>query len=270
MSSSLSEFLNVYVFPPGRRGFVLRSMAEEARRLALEDLAQGMEQAVEHEGQLRDMERTLAADQARRAPPRLRELDPELDLTIGAMFRQLSEAAAVLKGTPRAEAAERILGDLFPEGAAAVVHAAYPEQAAECESVLSKLQREYADDVRAAGIEPYVERMAVLTPEYVSLVKAYDTGDGVTSDQVRAAREQGQENLLVALVKVLGHYADPTPQNLQARAELLAPFRFHTEAIRRYYRSRRSVRDVDPDTGDELPEAPDQPLVELQPVTALE
>ena len=270
MSFSLSEFMNVYTFPPGRREFVLRSMAEVARRLGLKDLAKGMQQAVEHENKLRDMERALAADRARSTPPRLRELDPELDLTIGAMYRQLSEAVAVLKGTPRAEAAERILGDLLPEGAAAVVHLAYPEQAAECESVRSKLQREYADDVRVAGIQPYVDRMAVLTPEYVSLVKEYKTGREITLDEVRAAREQGQENLLVALVKVLGRYADPTPENIQARSELLAPFRFHTEAIRRYYQSRRSVRDVDPNTGDEVPEALDQPLVEVQAVPAPE
>jgi hypothetical protein len=70
--------------------------------------------------------------------------------------------------------------------------------------------------------------------------------------EVQAARREGQEYLREAIAMILGrYYRSRDPEHVAARAVLLAPIAQQSAAIRAYRRTRRSLRDVDPDTGEE-------------------
>jgi hypothetical protein len=74
--------------------------------------------------------------------------------------------------------------------------------------------------------------------------------------QVRAARAQGQAHLLEAVAMIIGKYPKSSAEDVAARVALLGPILQQNEAIRAYLKSRRSVQDVDPETGEVDPGAP--------------
>lgn len=248
----LADVFNYYHFPGGRREFALKQISEKATPLKWTELAQHCALAVEHEQQLRHMKRRLAQIQKRKANPRLMELDPQIDRTVGSIYRIFSESANTLTDTQESERAAKAIERLFPNGARAITSLTFVDQCAEVESILSLLQQDYKDEVRTLGLERFVNQLANLNGEFRTLLSTEQV-DGVTADQVRAADAQGQHNLLQAVAMILGRYPGATENDRTMRADLLRPIQRQNEAIRDYLRLRRSVGDVDPDTGNETP-----------------
>ncbi|MEM9456823.1 MAG: DUF6261 family protein [Myxococcota bacterium] len=248
MPDSVSQWFRIYQFPGGRREFALSQLARLAEQQEWTELAQHAQAAVEHEQQLRDMQRTLVAARSRGADPRLSELDPAIDRTIGSIFRIAGESATTLAGTEDGERARVLLERVFPEGAVAITSMSYVEQSREVHSILGLLQGELSEQVAALGLGAFVSRLATLNAEFSEALDA-DPSPEVTRDQVRAAKATGQLNLVGALAMILGRHWRSTDEDVEARRTLLRPITTQNEAIRSYLRQRRSVQDVDPTTG---------------------
>jgi hypothetical protein len=77
-----------------------------------------------------------------------------------------------------------------------------------------------------------------------------ETPAGVSFEEVRKARARGQNNMLSAVALILGRYYESNPEAVHARGALMTPIMEQHEIVHAYLRSRRKVRDIDPDTGE--------------------
>jgi len=80
------------------------------------------------------------------------------------------------------------------------------------------------------------------------------------------ARAEGQDFLLQSVVMILARHRTRSPQDIAARTALLGPVLEQNEAIRLYLKARRTVQDVNPETGAQDPTgAAGAPGVEAAP-----
>jgi hypothetical protein len=251
MISSLSEWIDLYVFPMGRRERALRLVMNIAAERGWEELRARCEAAVAHEQDLRKLNRAFLRDKNKPVNPELTKLDPKIDRTVGAIYRGAKEAVITLAGTPAAEAGQLILDELFPGGAAAITHLDYIEQSTEVGSIITELTGSLKDAVEATALTLFVRQLVSFNAEFQSILDA-EKAEGVTSDKVRAAFNQGQENLLEAVAMILGRYPKSTDEHISARQQLLKPVGEQQDAIAAYHAARRSVGDIDPQTGEEV------------------
>jgi hypothetical protein len=119
------------------------------------------------------------------------------------------------------------------------------------ETIVAKLAGPLAGTVAELGLARQAARLAELTAAYHDALRA-PAPDTVPYREVQAARQQGQEYLLEAIAMILGrYYRSRDPEHAAARAALLAPIARQSATIRAFRRTRRSLRDVDPATGEE-------------------
>ena len=205
------------------------------------------------------------ADRNRKVNPRLTELDPILDRTIGAISRIASEAAATLVNTTQGEHGQLVVEKALPNGASGITSKSYVEQTTETTNIIALFKGELAPMIDSLGLGIYVDQLETLNNEFREILAA-GPREGVTTDEVRAANELGQNNLVQAVVMILGTYPSSSEEDLVARKEFLAPISRQNKLIYEYLRRRRVVADVNPDTG-ELSEEPEVgPTSENPPV----
>jgi hypothetical protein len=75
------------------------------------------------------------------------------------------------------------------------------------------------------------------------------TAGVVAFGDVRAARIKGQDLLLEAMAMVIGRHHSGSPEDMAARSDLLGPILEQNDAIGVALKGRRSVVDVNPETG---------------------
>ncbi len=258
MTNSLSDWITLRQLTGGRRELVFKQVSELAGASSLGDLAKVCSDGVEHEQDLRNRRRTYLSAKARPMPPRLTELDPIIDKTIGAIYRNALEAAETLQSEPAGEHGRKIVKAAFPTGAKRITSMAYVEQVSEVDSVVKLLEAtELAGAIEALGLMPYVNQLEATNAEFRTILEQEPKG-GVTFDELRAKNAAGQETVLHMVAMILGAYPGPSEDDIEHRTRLLAPIRKQDDAVGAYHRARRAVRDVDPDTGEEVDE-PSEP-----------
>jgi hypothetical protein len=153
------------------------------------------------------------------------------------------------------EKVERFLVALFPAGVQAVTSLPVVEELAAVDAIVTKLEGSHAAAVVELELTRLSKRLATLAIDYRAAQEAPATTE-LSFDTVRAARAQGHEHLLQAVALIVGRYYSTTDEHVAARSTLLAPILKQNEAIRLYLRARRAVEDVDPETGEIDPNAP--------------
>ncbi|MBK8256757.1 MAG: hypothetical protein IPK82_29310 [Polyangiaceae bacterium] len=139
---------------------------------------------------------------------------------------------------------------IFPAGVQAVTKATFVEQLAAVEGILATLKnKEYAATIQDLGLGRLVKQLGKLSGQFREALEAPEP-PRVSFGDVRAARAQGQENLLQAVAMILGKHPTPSSTDLTARGALLGPILKQNEAVRLYLRSRRAIHDVNPETGE--------------------
>jgi hypothetical protein len=108
-----------------------------------------------------------------------------------------------------------------------------------------------------------VARLQILNQRYGDVLNSYETQP--STDDLRAADARGQELLAQTLVLIQAHFIVNAPEDHEGRAYLLEPILRQNDAIRASRRRRRPPRDIDPDTGVDLPEA-DEPAEDELPI----
>lgn len=242
MDRTLTSLFALYVLTPGRRIYALRRVLERATEMGHEALLGPIAAAIAHDYHAIDL------DVARRMRSRgtVRERHAAFARTLGAIISLLAyygrddSTAAALQST------------LLPRGLFHHIHLAHAEQLAANERVLSILEdagrKAWLD---AHGIRPLIEQLRIEHDAFAAALQARDSSKRPTWKQVRAARAHGQELYLQVVARIVVMFAD----DVDTRNALLDPIYQQNQRIKDYRRQRRSVAEVDPESGELLDDA---------------
>lgn len=254
MDATLSALLRFYVFSTGRRLFALT----EVQKLALEcghtAVAAHCGASIVHDRETLQKEAQWSNDKsASQYAPEAKQIDIVMDVALGALRDSLeADARDAAPGDALGEAAAKLLQTLFPKGLAAVTNAPFVEQLAEVQRIIACLQSaEWTSVVNDLGLGRRLARLVELEKRYAAAIGL--ATKNISFADVKDARTQGQQLMLQAVAMILGLYPSGSDADTAARAKLLGPVLRQNELIRAYMRSRRSVEDVDPDTGAVVP-----------------
>lgn len=257
MDGSLESLVNLYRFPTGRRLFALKLVRAEAERENFDKLVKHCDAAIAHDTQTMTIERRWAGETiANTGNHDAQRLDILVDLTLsGIRDHALAQAAGAPENDPIHATVAHFLSKVFPTNVGDVTSLPYVEELEAVDAIVRLLQNELAPTVQELSLQRHTTRLANLANDYRKALEApppslLDWG------RVRAARAKGQGMLLEAVALILGkrhgHSADATA----ARLQLLGPILRQNEAIGLSYKGRRPPTDVNPDTGEEVPNAP--------------
>jgi hypothetical protein len=255
METTLRELIKLAASTPGRRILALRKMRNEAVALDLPRIVVLTDMAVAHDMETRGLDmRWLGARSARSAHAASM---PAIDGLADQLLTGVRDGArlyALGAGSTVTVEVDAFIDEVFPAGVHAVTSLPYVEEAVEIERILGMLQGPLALQVARFGLARLVQRLAAVSAQYHEALHIEEKLDFTT---VRAARDQGQLYLLQIVAMIIGTFPLETPEHVDARGRLLAPILEQDAAVRAYRRGRRSVPDMDPDTGeiDELPAA---------------
>ncbi len=254
MDATLSALLRFYVFSTGRRLFALT----EVQKLAVDSghaaLGAHCATAIAHDRDTLQKEALWANDKsASQYAPEAKQIDIVMDVALGALRDSVeADARDAAAGDVLGEAATKLLHVLFPQGLAAVTNAPFVDQLAEVQRIIASLQSpEWSSTANDLGLGRRITRLVDLEKRYASAIAL--ATKNITFAEVKDARTKGQQLMLQAVAMILGLYPSDSDTDTAARAKLLGPVLRQNELIRAYLRSRRSVEDIDPDTGTVVP-----------------
>jgi hypothetical protein len=272
MDTSLAGLIRLKIFPTGRRLFAYYRVLEGATKLNAAVIAELAQKAIAADEATAKVEQRWA--QKRRAgktsakqlkaQKELQRIDVHVDRALTGL-RDGSEAT--IRGADDDEKelvveVENFLNEIFPNGVAAVTSKSFDEESVVVKAIVSRLQSDLAPTVAKLGLTLNAQRLAKLSVQYeeaLANVEVLDFG------KVKAAREVGQEYLLRLTAKIMGTFDEPTAEHAEARAALLGPILKQDQAISDHIRVRRSVPDVDPETGEEEPPPDETVAAEPEP-----
>jgi hypothetical protein len=278
MDSSLSALINLYVFPTGRRQFALAQVAGRAKARDFPELAKHCSAAITHDRECLSLERrwegmvaeskgkAAPAPPAAGAPPSAADVDPLVDRTLTAIRdHAVSQTAGAAPDDPIHATVAAFLKTIYPAGVQEVTKLGFVEELAAVDIIVGLLQsKDLSAVVKDLGLGRLVKRLADLAVVYRAAQLAQPVGVLAFGD-VRAAKLKGQDLLLEAVAMVIGKHHSSSPDDVAARSDLLGPILDQNDAIGLALKGRRSVADVNPETGAADPSAPAAPEAPAAP-----
>jgi hypothetical protein len=253
---TIGSWFDIYDFTPGRVGFSAKQIAAVARQVGDEEVAAEAEPVRELARRAVALERKWQSgqlDSAGRGGGRAVALDHEVDRLVGGVYKLATTYRTAAKAeSPTRVAAEAIVKAGYPQGAAAITRQTYEDQATSVDVLLGQLKGELAEPVQQLGLASMVDMLGTAQAAFKDAL-ATPRPEQVGFDQVRAAREAAREGLAQLIALILGKYRKTA--DLETRNTLLAPVVDQNERIADSYQRRRTVPDVDPETGQDV-EAP--------------
>ncbi|TKC99606.1 hypothetical protein [Polyangium fumosum] len=250
MDATLTTLLTLYVFSTGRRLFAMQEVKKAASAAGHAALAAHCDVAIDHDRMTRNLEARWSSDKdAAQYSPETKQIDILVDVALGA-FRDAinAEARDSAPGDTLGEDAAKLEAELFPKGVAAITTLPFPEELAEVERIISRAQSpQWSNVTQALGLGRRVARLVELEKSYRAAIAA--PAKNVSFGQVKNARAKGQSLMLQAVAMILGLHPSDSEADLLARQNLLGPILAQNEAIRVYLRARRTIEDIDPETG---------------------
>jgi hypothetical protein len=251
MAADLATLFNLYQFSTGRRIFALQQVLKGAKKLKLADLEAHLTAAIKHDRATRKLDLEWQKQGSRsKSQGDASRIDPLVDRTLTALR---DGAAAQAEGaSPDDDIVEKVatfIGEVFPTGVTAVTQLSYVDELSAVDEIVAKLKGELAPMVKELGLTRQATRLARLAGEYRAALEAQPP-PALDFGTVRAARAEGQNLMLQAVAMIVGKFPSNTPEHAQARTALLAPILRQNEAIAQYLRTRRTVEDVNPETGE--------------------
>ena len=246
MARSLSSLFTLYTLTPGRRAYALTRTLAAVEEHGVADLVEPIAAAIQHE------RHTLDLDAARlgKINVQARKYDIPVDRTLIAISRMLTYH--VENDDPAAEA---MLANVFPIDADHHTRLPFVEQAIANARVLDILESDAEKElVDSYGLRPLVKNLRKYHDKFEAALKARDSASAPTWDEVKAAHAQGHELYLGVVVEILALFRDKPA----LRDELLKPIFAQDQLMQTLRRQRRPIVEVNPDTNEELPEAPSE------------
>jgi hypothetical protein len=260
MASSLSSLISLYSFSTGRRLFAFRQLLAltQSPTYSFPPLTAHLNAAIAHDNATRDLERRYATTPATspRGLTEAKRVDILVDRTLSAIRdAAVAQANGADPGDPIIATSEKFVRTIFPKGLNDMTSLGFVEELSAVQGIVTAFQAELAPVVAELGLGRLAKRLTKLAVEYDAVLNAPDP-EVVGFGEIRAARAQGQQHLLQAVAQILGKHWQDTPEDVGARAALLAPILKQNEAIRQSLRAHRAVEDIDPVTGEINPSAP--------------
>jgi hypothetical protein len=253
----------LYRFPLGRCEFALREVARRATVLNKTDITALAGRGADRAKSALKVSLLSQNSHSGQYPPEAAGADNLVDHCVAGTDGYLELQARVYQGEERAAAAERLRAELLPQGVAAITKLPYTEQHAQVNTMLERADdAELAADVAALPeMRSLLERVRTFNISYGNILS--NVVSRASSDERRQAQQSCQELLYATAGLIIGHYALHDPDNTAERDHLLEPILHQNAAIGAARRQRRLPRDVDPGTGDELPQT--EPVETPQP-----
>lgn len=256
-----------YVFTTGRRLFAMNQVLELAKAQVFDELVADAMTSIDHDMKTLKLEvQWDGRNTGSPIPPEMRQVDIDTDATMVRIRDILTNQVEDTEpGDPFATAGTDLLGNIYPQGVAAITSLSYVEQLAHVKRITEELDDpKWQPMLKEFGLVRLCERLKGLYAQYHSLMNMSQSPT-VKFAEVKAARDRGQSLMLQAVVTILHKYKDDTKENTEARLSFLKPILDQNEAVRQYLKSRQPVADVNPETGVEVVK-PDGQGVAIDPV----
>lgn len=256
MDTSLHLFLKIYQFTSGRRLLVYRQTKNVAKALNFTALEQHIDKAHAFERETRKMERRWKSQGAlSQQTTDYRPLDNALDRALSGLSKHCeSYTHSMDPSSDHYQSAMLILQTAYPNGLQAVTQIPYEEELSEVESLLEELGKvEFAPHIQRLNLKPMLDN---IKSRHQAFYAAFSASQAPTLDYgtVRARRAQSQDLLLQMIAIILGKYYD-SDSHSESRNKLLSPFQLQQGRISDLVSRKRPVLDVDPESGEELPDS---------------
>lgn len=254
MSASLTALLSFYIFSTGRRIFAMTETKKVVAEKGHTVLAAHCDACIAHDRDALEVEARWSTDKdAPQYATEAKQVDILVDVALGALRDSIdAEVRDAAPGDALGAEAALLAQELFPNGLTAVTQATFPEELAQLQRIIARLQSaRWSTVVQELGLARRLTRLVQLESRYAAAIAAPVAA--VTFADVRNIRATGQTLMLQAVAMILGLHPSESAADIAAREELLAPILRQNEAIRVYLRNRRSVEDVNPDTGEVIP-----------------
>ena len=165
--------------------------------------------------------------------------------------------------------ASHFVDHTFPGGVTPIIHRSYPELAAEAERLAARMKRDSGPALEALGVRRLTDQLAESAAAFSVAITDYQMRE-IDGSRLVADHHHGNALLRGTLARVLGRYPHDTPQDMAGRLRLISPVLRQHDRVSEAFRSRRSVGDVDPDSGQELdPTEVDEGLDAIPPSDVL-
>jgi len=266
MSVDPADFVNIYVFTPGRILFAVADVKRRAQQRDIQPVIAACNKSLDAAQLCLDTEN--AWNRTKNAPGsrgdgEAKAIDPLLDRAVsGTQDSVMTITRSLSPDHQLVISGKEFLRKAFPAGAIAITNLAYEDELAAVKNLLGRLadSNDLKPYVAKLNLQPYIAEMSSLADVFETALRSSAPAE-VSFGEVKASRANAQNWLLALVLKVGGLFPEPTPQDAEARAFLLEPIMDQNTRIAAIHRRRQPVPDVDPNTGDEQPETPAQPPV---------
>ena len=255
---SASELLAIRMFPIDRQQYSLRVVDEALVRSDDEFLRQQVARALQLGEQALSLELDFRGTRpAKEYGDEARQLDFELDRALGALFGFLTSTVKSFGvSSPEGAQAQRVIERLFPKGVRYVIQLPFDAEEATVRLMLKRARSEppMIEALRAVQAGRLVERVAELHARYARALPKSSEPPPPAFEEVLRARREGHERMCAIVLQLSAtlQRGDLEEQQAAALATALAEVLRQNAAIGRYYKRRRRVAEVDPETGEEL------------------
>lgn len=248
------EQFTLYRFSTGRRLFTLKVVLALARAHGNPLIIACSEEAIAFDEGTRATEAAWNRTRGRASAARGNavEIDAQIDRQLVGMHTGVSALhGAARTDSPLWKLSGDFLAHNYPDGPGVITNSAFEDELETVEEMLKDIVAMRPEDVAALAISYYVGELTRLAPLLATELST--PTEGMRFEAVRAAREEGHENLCTLIGAIVSQYRGRTAENASIRAALLAPINAQNERVAERRRKRASPDvDVDPETGEEI------------------
>lgn len=246
------QMINLHVLPPGRVAYAMSEALirmRESENNRLRDEATALRAAALKV--FADEQAWLAARKGEEAWLRsVADANALADLRLNGLHGQLRSLRDLLDGTEDKAAITRVEQTIFPDGPLAVIDADYPEQAQFVLAACHELETKMAQDLKRLKLQNHV---SITRKAHEELDRALRSGIGGQGyEYVIRARARLQNDLRVLVARIIARFPGTAETDRATRNHTLEPVLNQDEQVASYLARRVPVRDVNPETGQEL------------------
>lgn len=265
MDTAVYSYIKLYQFTSGRRLFVYREIKDIAKELNQPTLVAHIDKAYAYEIKVRDLEEQWLSQKGLGVSSDLRPYDNALDRSLTGFAKYCeSFQHGMDEDNPTYIAASRISNAAFPNGVLAITRLPYVDELSSVEALLKKLSKdEYKDALTKLNMSLMLNNIKT---KYQEFYDAYNNvkSQSVNYGDVKAARTQGQQYLVQMVAIILGTFYNDE-DHVAKRQRLLTPLNRQLLRIAELVSKRRTITDVDPESGKEVSEASEEPTPSEEP-----
>ena len=249
---TVEDLVNLHVLPPGRVVFAmnvtlndLKGSSDKPMRVFVERVRNQALRAWDEE------QRWLAARRGEEGFLRaVREADEIADSRLNGFHGQLESLMHLIDAPKLRKSIEEIGEIVFPDGPHLVVSAEYAEQVGYVLAAMDRLREEHPKEVVTLKLANHVQ---TVTEAHLALQRALNSGQqGAGFESVIAARAALQRVVRVLVARAVSKHPGWNEGDRPERLKVLGPLLAQNMQVDNYLRRRRAVRDVNPETGQEL------------------